>query len=218
MRNRQFVIVALVAAALLVAAPGCVSKKMFRENVETTDSRVGSVESAVEANERRIADLSAETDSKISAVEGKADRAQKDASSAMSKADAAAMAAEKAANGRLIWTVTLSDERVKFSFGDADVPAEAASVLDDLANKVKGYGKALYLEIEGHTDSTGSEEYNRVLGEKRAMAVRDYLNKKGGIPLHAMNTISYGESSPVADNSSPSGRAQNRRVVVRVLE
>jgi len=218
MRNRQFVMVAVLAAALLVAAPGCVSKKMFRANVEESDSRVGSVESAVEANERRISDLSSETDSKIATVEGKADRAAQSASAAMSKADQAAMVAEQAANGRLVWTVTLSDERVKFSFGGAAVPAEAAGVLDDLAGRVKSYGKALYLEIEGHTDSTGSEEYNHILGERRAQAVRDYLNKTGGIPLHAMSTISYGESSPVADNSSPTGRAQNRRVVVRVLE
>ena len=72
--------------------------------------------------------------------------------------------------------------------------------------------------IEGHTDNTGSEGYNFDLGATRADAVRDYLNREGGVPLHAMNTISYGESQPVADNSSAGGRSQNRRVVVRVLE
>ena len=50
------------------------------------------------------------------------------------------------------------------------------------------------------------------------MAVRDYLNEKGGIPLHAMNTISFGKSRPVADNSTKEGRAENRRVVIKVLE
>ncbi len=57
-----------------------------------------------------------------------------------------------------------------------------------------------------------------MLGEKRAEAVRNYLNMKDGIPLHAMNIISYGETQPVADNSTRDGRAQNRRVVVKVLE
>jgi outer membrane protein OmpA-like peptidoglycan-associated protein len=76
----------------------------------------------------------------------------------------------------------------------------------------------VYLEIEGHTDSTGSEAYNHTLGLRRADAVRDYLNRSGGIPLHAMSTISLGEGDPVADNSSSTGRSQNRRVVVRVLE
>ena len=60
--------------------------------------------------------------------------------------------------------------------------------------------------------------YNVTLGEKRALAVRNYLNQQGGIPLHAINTISYGESMPVADNTTPAGRSQNRRVVIRVLE
>jgi len=78
--------------------------------------------------------------------------------------------------------------------------------------------KTVYLEIEGHTDNVGSEEYNKVLGERRAEAVRVYLNEKGGIPLHAMNVISYGEDEPVSDNGSRTGRAQNRRVVIRVLE
>ena len=88
----------------------------------------------------------------------------------------------------------------------------------DLSAKIKDYGKAVYVEIEGHTDNTGSDDYNQTLGLRRAGAVRDYLNQAGGIPLHAMNTISLGESNPVADNSTSDGRAQNRRVVVRVLE
>jgi len=217
MGRRDLVLVAALAAVVAVA-PGCVSKKAFRTNNEQTDTRVGSVESAIEANERRIGDLKTETDSKIAAVDGKASRAVEVGNAAMSRADQAAETAEAAARGKLIWTVTLSDERVKFSFGNYAVPDDAAAVLDDLAGKIKGYGKALYLEIEGHTDSTGSEQYNYLLGEKRATAVRTYLNTRGGIPLHAMNTISLGESSPVADNTSPSGRAQNRRVVIRVLE
>ena len=83
---------------------------------------------------------------------------------------------------------------------------------------MKSLDKAVYLEIEGHTDNIGSEEYNKVLGEKRAEAVREYLSQKAGIPLHAMNIISYGEDKPVAENSTSSGRAQNRRVVIKVLE
>ena len=91
-------------------------------------------------------------------------------------------------------------------------------MLDDLTGKIKDYGKAVYVEIEGHTDGTGSEDYNYTLGLRRATAVRDYLSQAGGLPLHAMNTISLGEGNPVADNSTSEGRAQNRRVVVRVLE
>jgi peptidoglycan-associated lipoprotein len=97
-------------------------------------------------------------------------------------------------------------------------PDEAKSTLNDLTESIKAYGKAVYIEIEGHTDNTGTDAYNYTLGLRRATAVRDYMHQVGGIPLHAMNTISFGESSPVSDNSTSTGRSQNRRVVVRVLE
>jgi outer membrane protein OmpA-like peptidoglycan-associated protein len=201
-----------------VASSGCVTKKLFRQNVEETDARVSAAETGIEANERRIQDLRDETDAKVAAVDGKAEKAVEVGNTAMTKAEKANQAAEAAARGRLIWSVTLSDDRVKFSFGQAEIPAEAKAALDDLIAKIKAYGKAVYVEIEGHTDSTGSPEYNEALGLKRAMTVRDYMSKTGGIPLHAMNVISYGEGQPVADNSTSEGRAQNRRVVVRVLE
>lgn len=211
MRMRGQSALAVVGALAVIFGTGCVTKRQFRENVESTDGRINSVEGAVEANERRVEDLRKETDTRIGTVDQKAAKAQETGEQALGKA-------EEAARGRLLWQVTLSDDKVKFEFNRATVRPEAMGVLDDLAAKVKSFGKAIYLEIEGHTDSRGSEEYNMMLGGKRADAVRNYLNQKGGIPLHAMNTISYGESQPVADNSSDDGRAQNRRVVVKVLE
>jgi outer membrane protein OmpA-like peptidoglycan-associated protein len=218
MRKSTISIVIASVAIVLVLAPGCVTKKQFRSNVEDTDTRVGAVETAVEANERRIGDLRDETDSKLAALEKDTQKAQEVGSTALNRAEKAEATAVRAEKGRLIWTETLSDDRVKFSFGQASVPEEAAAVLDDLAQRIKSYGKALYLEIEGHTDNTGSEEYNITLGENRAMAVRNYMHMKHGIPLHAMSTISYGESRTVADNGTSQGRAQNRRVVIRVFE
>lgn len=213
--NKPLAVLAL--AVVVAAAPGCVSKKLFRKQAADTDTRVSSVESAVEANERRIGDLRDETDQKLSAVESKAEQAQQVGNTAKTRADEAANMAMEAKKGRLLWTETLSNDKVKFSFDQAKVPSDAAAVLDELVSKIKGYGKAVYVEIEGHTDNTGSEEYNRQLGEMRANAVRHYLASKG-IPLHAMQTISLGESKPVADNSTSAGRAANRRVVIRVLE
>ena len=210
------VLTAVIAAGLL--STGCVSKGMFRKNVESTDARVGAVETAVEANERRIGDMKGETDRRLSEMDGSVDAASRDSRQALSAAQTAQQTAEAAALGRLLWTVTLSDESVKFAFGDSDVPAEAAAALDDLSDRIKSYGKAVYIEIEGHTDNIGGEDYNMTLGETRANAVRHYLNANGGIPLHAMNTISFGESRPVAGNETREGRAQNRRVVIRVLE
>jgi len=203
-----------IAVLGLVASPGCVTKKVFKKNVEDTDTRIKGVESGVEQNERRISDVQTDTDQKITSVKGTAEKAVEIGNTAMAKAEAA----ETLAKGKLLWTTTLTDENTKFSFDQAQLPPEATQILDELASKVKGLDKAVYIEIEGHTDSIGSEDYNRQLGEKRADAVRNYLNENGGIPLHAMNVISRGEENPVSDNKSKQGRAQNRRVVIRVLE
>ena len=77
--------------------------------------------------------------------------------------------------------------------------------------------KNVYLEIEGHTDSVGSPTLNERLGLERAEAVKRYLYEQHSIPLHKMNVISFGETKPVAPNGTRDGRAQNRRVVIKVL-
>ena len=77
--------------------------------------------------------------------------------------------------------------------------------------------KNVYIEIEGHTDNVGSENGNFELGLMRAEAVKRYLYMQHQVPLHKINIISYGEQKPVAPNNTRDGRAQNRRVVIRVL-
>ena len=214
MRMRMGAAVVGIAVLGLVASPACVTKKVFKKNVEDTDTRIKGVESGVEQNERRISDVATDTDSKITSVKGTAEKAVEIGNTAMAKAEAA----ETLAKGKLLWTTTLTDDTTKFSFDQAQLPPDATKILDDLASKVKGLDKTVYIEIEGHTDNIGSEDYNRQLGERRADAVRNYLNETGGIPLHAMNVISYGEANPVSDNKTKDGRKQNRRVVIRVLE
>ena len=214
MGNRWGMAIAGVLGLALLAAPGCVSKKNFHASVEDTDSRIAAVESAIEDTDRRVADLKKDTDTRVSSAENQANQAVQIGNQAMTKATAA----ENAAMGKLLWTITITDDKVKFPFGKAELTSEAIAVLDRLVNQVKAYGKALYLEVEGHTDNVGNDSYNEELASERAMAVRNYLNQKGGIPLHAMNTIGFGENRPVADNSSTEGRAHNRRVVIRVLE
>jgi outer membrane protein OmpA-like peptidoglycan-associated protein len=217
MQKRRTGLIACVCLTALALSTACVSKKVYRQDVEETDQRVAGVESAVEANERRISELGDETDQKIASVRDTAEQAVEIGSSAMTHAQAAQETAEKAAKGRLLWTVTLTDDAVRFSFDQASIPPEASEKIDSLVAKAKSLGRAVYFEIEGHTDNIGSEEYNHQLGEKRALAVRNYVSGRG-IPLHALNTISYGESQPIADNATPEGRSQNRRVVIRVLE
>ncbi len=214
MRNRRTLALAGVLALVVSTALGCVSNKSFKRNVADTDGRIAAVESAVEANDNEIEGLKQDTATRIDSVQQTANEAGSVGNQALTKANEA----RKAADGKLLWSVALSDDRIKFSTGRAELSEEAKRALDQLVAKVKSYGKALYIEVEGHTDSVGTENLNLRLSEKRAGAVLNYLNQSGGIPLHAMNTIAMGESQPVADNSDKDGRAQNRRVVIRVLE
>jgi len=82
---------------------------------------------------------------------------------------------------------------------------------------LKADPKGAFFEIEGHTDDVGPTLVNEKLGLERAEAVKRYLYEHHQIPLHKINVISYGEEKPVAPNKTKEGRAQNRRVVIRVL-
>jgi peptidoglycan-associated lipoprotein len=83
--------------------------------------------------------------------------------------------------------------------------------------KLKAEPNGAFLEIEGHTDSAGTPEGNYRLGMQRAEAVKRYIYEQHQVPLHRINVISYGEDKPIAPNKTRDGRAQNRRVVIKVL-
>jgi len=101
-------------------------------------------------------------------------------------------------------------ENVTFDFDRANIKPQFQQVLDYLANSLGQYPDTM-LSIEGHTDSVGSAQYNQGLSDRRANSVRNYLMSRGVSP-NRMRAIGYGESRPIADNGSASGRAQNRRV------
>ena len=86
-----------------------------------------------------------------------------------------------------------------------------------MISKLKADPKNIFIEIEGHTDNVGSPRFNEELGQERADAVKKYLYEAHQVPLHKINVISYGENKPVAPNNTKDGRAQNRRVVIKVL-
>jgi outer membrane protein OmpA-like peptidoglycan-associated protein len=127
-----------------------------------------------------------------------------------------AKAAGKLAEGKFLYSMVLSDDSVKFLPDSSKLSSEAQARLLDFVQKLKTDNRNVYLEIQGHTDATGSETLNQRLGEERAEAVRLFMNQQG-VALNRMSTISYGSKSPVAPNKTKAGRAQNRRVVVIVL-
>ena len=113
--------------------------------------------------------------------------------------------------------MTLSEEQGSFGFGQSVLPEEAKVRLDDILNKVKAAGKEVFVEVEGHTDDRGAVADNAKLGLERAEAVKSYIYEHHKIPLHLVSVISFGEMKPVATNKTREGRAQNRRVVIRIL-
>ena len=128
-----------------------------------------------------------------------------------------AVAADVASTRKLVYEVTLSEDQGNFKFGIADLPDEAKARLDQMIGDLKANPQNIYIEIEGHTDNVGSTALNERLGMERADAVKRYLYEQHQVPLHKINVISYGEEKPVSPNNTRDGRAQNRRVVIKVL-
>jgi outer membrane protein OmpA-like peptidoglycan-associated protein len=128
-----------------------------------------------------------------------------------------ATASGKLAEGRLLSETVLS-ESIGFGLEESGLNESARLALLAFADKLKAENQGVYIEIQGHTDSTGSDEANLHLSRQRAEAVRDFLHEKAGLPLHRLAVAAYGESRPVADNKTREGRIQNRRVVLVVLK
>lgn len=107
-------------------------------------------------------------------------------------------------------------QSVHFEFDKSRLTPLGRRVLDEAAQKMQE-NPDLLVEIEGHTDSVGTELYNLGLGKRRAEVVKGYLVLRHTVDPKRMTSLSYGESRPIADNRTPEGRALNRRVEFRVL-
>ena len=206
------VIVPLLAAS--VALAGCAKKSYVQREVSEVNKKVDAVSSEVEKTQQRVQQNEVRIDAVDKSAQSGISEAKGSAQAAMSKAQDA----EKAAKGKLIYTVTLSNDKVRFPVNKAEISDEAKALVDEAVAPLVQANRGVFFEIEGHTDSTGDAAYNFKLGEERAMAVRDYIAKKYGVALSRLNVISYGKDKPVADNKTRDGRAQNRRVVIRILE
>jgi peptidoglycan-associated lipoprotein len=223
---RKFLVAVPIAVLVIGGSTACATKKFVRTSVgevnEKVDSQGRSIEETQERtrkNEGRIT----EVDAKAAAADSKAVAANDAAAAARSAADAVGTAANTKfdaidkASKRLVFEVVLSEDQGNFKFGKTVLPDEAKQRLDQMVAQLKQDPKAIYLEIEGHTDNVGDKRINEKIGMERAEAVKRYLYEQYQIPLHKMNVISYGEEKPVAPNKTRDGRAQNRRVVIKVL-
>ena len=212
---------AVITIAVAVFGSGCATKKYVSKEVGAVNQKVETLSESVERNQERIGrneETNSRQDGDIKRVDAKADEAGQLAASASDDAERAFNEAQRAMKGKLLYEITLSNDKVNFAFNASELSPDAQMLVDELAEKVKADNRGLWIEVEGHTDATGEASYNKILGEKRATAVRDYMYQAHGIPLHRISVYSFGEEQPVADNASREGRAQNRRVVVKVLE
>jgi outer membrane protein OmpA-like peptidoglycan-associated protein len=195
----------LIGAGALAMLSGCATKQYVSGEVEKssvkTEKHISDVESQVEQTQTKVN----EHEQRLQQL----DRTTKDAIARASEAG-------KLAQGKFNYAVVLSDDKAHFPVNGHELSDEAKQQLDDFVEKLKTDDKNVYIEIQGHTDSTGTPQHNMQLGQERADAVRLYLNQKG-VALNRMSTISYGETQPVDSNSSKEGRSKNRRVVIVVL-
>lgn len=212
----------ITVLALGVGSSACATKKFVNTQVGEVNDKVTTLSKSVEEtqdrtrrNEQRIGDV----DKKADAIGQRAEAAGKSAADARSAADAVGgrvTELDKMAR-RLIFEVVLTDDQARFNLGKAELSPEAQASLDKLVQQLAADPKNYFIEIEGHTDATGTDAFNEKLGLQRAEAVKRYLYEKHNVPLHKINVISFGETKPVAPNKTRDGRAQNRRVVVKVL-
>ncbi|MCP4113177.1 MAG: OmpA family protein [Desulfobacteraceae bacterium] len=126
--------------------------------------------------------------------------------------------AGKLKKSKLLYEVTISEESVPFAYKESNLSEDAEAALDVFAGILVKENKAVYIEIQGHTDDIGSDGYNMNLGQERAESVRRYLHTEHNIPLNRMSAFSYGESKPVAENDGEINRSRNRRVVIMVMD
>jgi outer membrane protein OmpA-like peptidoglycan-associated protein len=219
---KRALIALTVSALAITGTSACATKKFVNNRVGEVDSKVTTLSGDLEKSQQRIG----EVDAKAGAA-GDAARAADARAAAAGEAAGAARSAAEAVGGkvdaldkngrRLVYEVVLSEAKGGFKFGKVDLPDDAKAALDKVITDLQADPKAVYFEIEGHTDSVGNPRYNEQLGMKRAEAVKRYLYETHQVPLHKINVISYGEEKPVSDNKTREGRAENRRIVVRML-
>jgi outer membrane protein OmpA-like peptidoglycan-associated protein len=215
-----------------VEGRGTGSGELAAEKIRFNESDMRTAR-AVESRAAPLEERASNTETKLTQVEANAQRlsGQLDELAAVSNAArGGAKAAQETADSAIAGVNATNDRisslddyepqtvaAVNFKVGSAVLLPDSKTKLDDIATKALN-AKGYVLEVSGYTDTTGSIQLNRMLSQKRADAVIRYLVENHNIPLRRIVTpYGYGESHPVADNTSREGREQNRRVEIKLL-
>jgi peptidoglycan-associated lipoprotein len=219
---RKFFMATAITVLTIGGSTACATKKFVRTSVGDVNTKVDSLGRSVEETQERTR----RNEGRITEVDAKAqaagDSAQQANQAALAAKNAAAEVGTRTealdkASRRLVYEVVISEDQGNFKFGQTTLPDEARAKIDEMVGQLKQDPKNIFIEIEGHTDNVGNKITNEKIGLERAVAVQRYLYEQYQIPLHKINVISYGEDKPVAPNKTRDGRAQNRRVVIKVL-
>jgi OOP family OmpA-OmpF porin len=221
--NRTSLVICL--AASLAASVGCASKNYVKNSTTPLINKTNELDDLTAKNTRDIKDVDARAQSAIQAVNSKTAEVEQKTQTASQNASQAQQTAD-AANGRVsVLTNTVAnldnyhpvaETSVKFGFDKDNLTKKAQESLDQLGAQIantKGY----LIALEGGTDSVGSEDYNYDLSQRRANSVIQYLATKYNVPAHKIYVIGLGKDKPVDSNKTSKGRADNRRVDVRLM-
>ena len=221
--NRAGFTVLLTAA--MAASIGCASKNYVKQQTTPLINKTNELDPMTAKNSRDIKDVDARAQAGIQAVNAKTAEADQKAQTADQNATAAQQVAD-AANGRVgVLTNTVAnldnyrpvaETSVKFGFNRDNLTQQSKDALDQMAGNIastKGY----IITLEGSTDSVGSAAYNYDLSQRRANSVIQYLASKYNVPAHKIYVIGLGKDKPVETNKTKQGRADNRRVDVRLM-
>jgi OOP family OmpA-OmpF porin len=220
----RFLLLFLAVGALALTV-GCATKKNVSQQITPVTSKLDDLDERTAQNTRGIHDVDERAQRGILGVEGRAAAADQKATAAGQQAgEAQALAAN--VNGGVhdldIRVANLdndhpvSETAVLFGFDKAELTRGDKHQLDELARQIpdiKGY----IVQIEGRTDSVGNADYNYQLSKRRAAAVIQYLASEYNVPAHKIFVIGLGKDAPVDKNTTAHGRAENRRVDVRLM-
>ena len=223
--NRAYAAAVVVSALALIFTTGCSTKNYVRSQTGPLIQQTNDLDAKTATDHRNITDTDQRAQAGIAKAQSAADSADQHAQAASQSADQANQAAQEAVNR--VDTLTgvvanldnykeLSNVSVTFGFDKSVLTADDKAQLDQIAANLpstKGY----ILALTGGTDSVGDANYNYMLSNRRADAVVTYLSTKYNIPPHKFYLIGIGKENPVADNSSREGRAQNRRVEIKLM-
>jgi len=209
----------------MAATVGCSSKNYVKSQTTPLINKTNELDDLTAKNSKDIKDVDARVQSGLAAVNAKTADVEQKAQTAGQNASQAQQVAD-AANTRVgVLTNTVAnldnyhavaETSVKFGFNKDNLTPKSKEALDTLAGSIastKGY----IIALEGGTDSVGSADYNYDLSQRRANSVIQYLASKYNVPAHKIYVIGLGKDKPVEDNKTSSGRADNRRVDVRLM-